>query len=101
LICASLSKTQNRAIVIEKPGICQMENRNVKLKEYWKIGVMEKWVGETASASCTMLIILLCPVIARSCSDEAICLDDIRKNEIASFVRNDPAADFQQPANGP
>jgi len=59
-----------------------MENRNVKLKEYWKIGVMEKWVGETASASCAMLIILLCPVIARICSDEATALMILEKTRL-------------------
>jgi hypothetical protein len=62
-----------------------MENRSVKLQEYWKIGVMEKWVGERALVSCGMLIILLCPVIAGSGSDDAICTENIRKNEIASL----------------
>jgi hypothetical protein len=84
LICASLSKkTQNRATIIGIQGNCQMENRSVKLKEYWKIGVMGKRIGGRAPESFGMLFILLCPVIARSGSDEAICLVDIRKNEIA------------------
>jgi hypothetical protein len=43
----SVKKTKNRAIAIEIQGNCQMEKRCMKLKEYWNIGVMGKWVGET------------------------------------------------------
>jgi hypothetical protein len=38
-------KTQNRATIIGIQGNCQMENRSLKLQEYWKNGVIGKWVG--------------------------------------------------------
>jgi hypothetical protein len=44
----SVKKTQNRATIIGIQGNCQMENRSVKSLKYWNIGVMGKWVGETA-----------------------------------------------------
>ena len=47
----SVKKTQNRATIIGIQGNCQMENRSVKSKEYWNIGVMGKWVGETAASA--------------------------------------------------
>jgi hypothetical protein len=83
-------KAQNRATIIGIQGNCQMENRSLKLQEYWKNGVIGKWVGERALVSCGMLIVLPCAVIARSGSDEAICLDNIRKTRLLHFVRNDP-----------
>jgi hypothetical protein len=43
----SVKKTKNRATIIGIHGNCQMENRSLKLQEYWILGVMGKWVGET------------------------------------------------------
>jgi hypothetical protein len=44
-------KAKNRATTTGIQGNCQMENRSVKLQEYWNVGVMGKWVGRLPCSS--------------------------------------------------
>jgi hypothetical protein len=51
LLAPLCQSTQNRATIIGIQGNCQMEKRGMKLQEYWNIGVMGKWAGESTSVT--------------------------------------------------